>query len=192
SLYEGRTSCAKLGIQGKLGFRIASYIALSLVAKQMQAGMIDAAGQTLQQALAALEKVDQSLRTPPPPVRALGALLVEDDANEQALLSSYLRMSGIRVDVVGDGSEALEFLSYRQRPDIVLMDMRLPRFDGPSTVAAIRENPAYQGLTIFAVTGSSPTEFNLPLGKRGVDAWFQKPLNPARIVEAITTLPHPN
>lgn len=89
------------------------------------------------------------------------------------------------METVHDGYEALEFLAGHQRPDFILLDMRLPRFDGPSTIAAIRQNPAYGGMRIFAITGSSPTEFNVPVGRTGVDAWFEKPLNPKRIVEAM-------
>ena len=93
-----------------------------------------------------------------------------------------------RVETVHDGYEALEFLEGHQRPDFLLLDMRLPRFDGAATVEAIRLNPAYCALNIIAVTGSSPAEFELSAAGRGVDAWFQKPVNPKRIVEAMSTM----
>jgi CheY-like chemotaxis protein len=178
-------------LRGRLNTAV---VALSLVEKQLQCGMNEAANRTLQHALHALEALDQAIdgQPPTPAQRTLEALLVDDDANEQALLSSYLSMCGYQVRTAGDGHEALEFLASHQRPDFLLLDMRMPRVDGPATVAAIRQNPAFQGLTIFAVSGSSASEFNLPAGKRGVDAWFQKPVNPARIVEAMRALTHPN
>jgi carbon storage regulator CsrA len=167
---------------------------LTLVEKQLQAGLKGAAEITLQDALKALDALEQSVsaatqadKAAAPPRKQVATLLVEDDANEQMLLSSYLRMSGFRVETVQDGYEALEFLASHQHPDFVLLDMRMPRFDGPSTITAIRQNPAYRHLTIYAVSGSSPTEFNIPTGRAGVDAWFQKPINPARIVEAMST-----
>ncbi|MBL8793961.1 MAG: response regulator [Planctomycetia bacterium] len=169
---------------------------LSLVEKQLQAGYEDEAQNTLQAALRALEALERAVsdaaradkqQSAPATRKQLATLLVEDDANEQMLLSSYLRMSGFHVETVQDGCEALEYLATHQHPDFVLMDMRMPRLDGPSTIAAIRQNPAYHNLTVYAVTGSMPNEFNIPTGRSGVDAWFQKPVNPARLVEAMSS-----
>ncbi|HXG08230.1 MAG TPA: response regulator [Gemmataceae bacterium] len=163
-------------------------MSLHVVEKQLKAGLTAEAERTLQEAQEFLEalpaKIDSS--RPDGSHRPINALLVEDNPNEEALLSSYLRLSGFRVETVHDGYEALEFLAGHERPDFLLLDMRLPRCDGPATVAAIRQNPAYRGLRIFAVTGGTPAEFNLPSGEAGVDAWFQKPLNPKRIVEAMS------
>jgi carbon storage regulator CsrA len=164
-------------------------MALHVVEKQLTSGLIADAERTLREAQDVLEQLSLPAERPPRPAAArkpIEALLVEDNPNEEALLSSYLRLSGFRVETVHDGYEALEFLAGHKRPDFLLLDMRLPRYDGPATVAAIRQNPAYRGLRIFAVTGSSPAEFNLPIGEMGVDAWFQKPLNPKRIVEAMS------
>jgi carbon storage regulator CsrA len=163
-------------------------MALHVVEKQLRAGLTADAERTLQEAQAMLDALPPAADPPGParPHKPIEALLVEDNPNEEALLSSYLRLSGFQVETVHDGYEALEFLASHQRPDFLLLDMRLPRFDGPSTVAAIRQNPAYRGLTIFAVTGGTPAEFRLPTGEAGVDAWFQKPLNPKRIVEAMS------
>lgn len=119
-----------------------------------------------------------------PRSRPRKALLVEDDHNECELLAAYLRMAGIEVDTAGDGGDALDYLRRQGRPDVVLLDMVLPRCDGPATVRAIREDPAYAGLKIFAVTGHSPEKF--PTIRAGVDRWFCKPLNPAILVRALS------
>lgn len=164
-------------------------LAIVVAQKQLKAGLTAAAEQTLQEAQAVLEKLPEAGAWDghsEPRSKPLEALLVEDNVYEEALLSSYLRLSGIRVDTAHDGYEALEFLAGHGRPDFLLLDMQMPRCDGRATVNAIRENPAYRGLTIFAVTGSSPTEFALPTGQAGVDLWFQKPLNPMSIVSAMS------
>lgn len=162
-------------------------VALHVLEKQMKAGQTADAERTLNTAQEVLEKL---LPTASPESagkqrRPVEALLVEDNPNEEFLLSSYLRLSGFQVETAHDGHEALEFLADHQRPDFLLLDMRLPRLGGPETVVAIRQNPAYRGLTIFAVTGSSPAEYDLSTGQDGIDAWFQKPLNPKRIVDAM-------
>jgi CheY-like chemotaxis protein len=106
------------------------------------------------------------------------ALLVEDDRNECELLAGFLRMAGIEVAAVSDGADALDHLQARGRPDVVLLDMMLPRCDGPATVRAIRQNPTWQGLKIFAVTGANRERFARDLAPHDIDGWFPKPLNP--------------
>jgi carbon storage regulator CsrA len=110
------------------------------------------------------------------------ALLVEDDGNQRELLAGFLRHSGLVVDTAGDGADALDYLRTCGTPDLVLMDMGLPRVDGPTTVREIRRDPAFAGLKIFGVTGRLPSEFDLACGPAGVDRWFRKPLDPAALV----------
>jgi carbon storage regulator CsrA len=119
----------------------------------------------------------------PAPRKALRALLVEDDRNQRELLAGLLRLSGLEVDTAGDGADALEYLRARGRPDVVLLDMVLPRVDGPAAVRAIRGDPTCAGLKIFGVTGHLPDEFDLESGPAGVDRWFHKPLDPSALVQ---------
>ncbi len=113
------------------------------------------------------------------------ALVVEDDANERELLSGYLRMSGFQVDTAMDGMQAMVKLTNEVRPDVVLLDMKMPRFDGKQTVSAIRSNPDYRDLKVFAVSGEQRARLNIPLGNNGIHRWFSKPLNPQELVTAI-------
>jgi DNA-binding response OmpR family regulator len=110
------------------------------------------------------------------------ALLVEDNANERELLATFLRMSGVDVDTAEDGADALDYLRCHDRPDVVLLDMGLPRCDGASMVREIRRRPAFAGLKIFAVTGRAQEEFDLGHGSVGVDRWFRKPVDPLALV----------
>jgi len=57
------------------------------------------------------------------------ALVVEDNDNERELLAGYLRVSGFDVDTASDGLQAMVRLT-QSAPDVVLLDMRMPRFDG--------------------------------------------------------------
>jgi carbon storage regulator CsrA len=113
------------------------------------------------------------------------ALLVEDDANESNLLAEYLRMTGFDVDTAGDGADALDYLHSHTRPDVVLLDMMMPRCDGPTTIGRIRRDPNLDGMKIFAVSGTSPKRFGLTTGPGGVDRWFSKPLDPRELVHQI-------
>jgi two-component system, OmpR family, response regulator len=119
--------------------------------------------------------------TPATPKRK--ALLVEDNPQERELMALCLRSEGLDVDTAGDGCDALDYLRTRERPDVVLLDMGLPRVDGPTTVREIRSDPCCAGLKIFAVSGHSAEEYKLPIGPAGVDRWFQKPVDPMSLVQ---------
>jgi DNA-binding response OmpR family regulator len=113
------------------------------------------------------------------------ALIVDDDANERELLSGFLQMSGFEVDTAVDGLQAMVHLTKEKRPDVVLLDMKMPRFDGSKTISAIRCNPDYQDLKVFAVSGTDSSEMDVSIGDRGVNRWFSKPLDPRNLVAAI-------
>ena len=145
---------------------------LDLIQQDFQVLRYGVEGETAEPPAASRPKAGRSPR----------ALLVEDDRNERELLAGFLRLSGLKVDTAGDGSDALDYLRTHDRPDVVLLDMGLPRVDGPATVREIRRNPAFGGLKIFGVTGRLPAEFDLECGPRGIDRWFHKPLDPAALV----------
>ena len=175
----------------------AASIALCVAQKQIEIGAADAAQQTLQEALEMLASLEEELGTPakpsePCPARRPTALLVEDNINECALLVSYLRLNSFEVEAVNDGQAALDYLATRGRPDLVLLDMRLPTRSGPEILESIRSNPYHRDLKVVAMTGASASEYDIPTGPGGVDGWFSKPLNPRRMIEALRSMVVPN
>jgi CheY-like chemotaxis protein len=167
---------------------------LGLLSLQLDAGLAEegkAILSLLQHDLSSLRYAVEGEREAPParPARVAGkgrkALLVEDDSNERELLAGFLRHSGLKVDTAGDGSDALDYLGTQGRPDVILLDMGLPRVDGPTTLRTIRRNPAFAGIKIFGVSGRPPEDFDLECGPRGIDRWFHKPLDPAALVREL-------
>jgi carbon storage regulator CsrA len=162
----------------------AASLGLALLRKQHQLGLHD----NLENTIDKIEQEMQSLRrqldgpskepqpaAPARPRKVRKALVVEDDQNERELLAAYLRMAGLEVEVANDGQDALDYLHTHERPDVVLMDMALPRCDGPTAIRQIRNDPAIADLRIFAVSGRTPEQFGDPKAMR-VDRWFNKPL----------------
>lgn len=164
-------------------------LAIHLAQKQVEAGRSAEAMATLEMALSSLEAIERSRPSPSPPAPALprrcSALIVEDDANERELLAGFLSMNGCECEVMGDGEDALAYLDAGGRPDVILLDMAMPRCDGPTTLRRIRGDQRYQGLKVFSVSGTSPRELDISDGPDGFDAWFSKPLNPRRLWEAM-------
>jgi carbon storage regulator CsrA len=168
-------------------------IGLGLLRQQARAGLTDDLERTITKMEEEMQMLRQRLGSPavkvPPATptrRSRKALLVEDDQNERELLAGLLRLSGFDVDTAGDGCDALDHLQSRGRPDVVLLDMGLPRCDGPTTARAIRGNPDCAGLKIFAVTGHSPEEYDLADGPAGIDRWFSKPIDPAVLLQEMS------
>jgi carbon storage regulator CsrA len=159
---------------------------LALLRRQLGPALPPAAVETLRHLEADLQALQ---RRPAPPAPAAPkprtALVVEDNANERELLAHFLRGAGLEVSTAGDGLAALDFLHTRPRPDVVLMDMGMPRCDGPTAVREIRRDPAYSGLKIVAVSGHRPDEFDLGVGPAGVDRWFRKPIDPRELLRDV-------
>jgi carbon storage regulator CsrA len=115
------------------------------------------------------------------------ALIVEDDDNFRELLAEYLRASGFEVETASDGLQAMVRLT-KHAPDVVLLDLLMPRFDGRKTISAIRSNPDYRGLKLFAITGTKPEDTDISMGPNGVDRWFTKPLNGNKLQTLLNAL----
>jgi carbon storage regulator CsrA len=113
------------------------------------------------------------------------ALLVEDGEVERKLLEGYLEISGFDVVMAQDGLDALDYLSMHAQPDVILLDMMMPRLDGPAFVKEVRANPKLQGLSIFATSGRTQAEIEDDHGEVLVDRWFRKPFSPKDLVVEI-------
>ncbi len=167
-------------------------LAIHLVEKQLGAGQIAAAEQTLHRALSEFKSLDEELAASSVARQKQSAnptgpraLVVEDDVNESVLLAEILRIGGFQVATALDGRCALDYLDQNPLPDVVLLDMRMPRCDGPTTLSAIRDNPRYNGLRIVAVSGTRPSDLGVPTGPKGIDRWFSKPLDPQQLVSEL-------
>lgn len=165
-------------------------LSIHLFERQWQAGRHDEARATLAGVLDSLGDMDRAWvleqfkapRTPPPRYRTL---VVEDDSNQRELLAGLLRMNGCDCATAADGDAALDYLAAHERPDVLLVDMWMPRCDGPGTIRRVRSDPRYNGMKVFSISSTSPQEAGLPTGPEGVDVWFPKPLNPGKLWDTI-------
>jgi carbon storage regulator CsrA len=171
-------------------------IALHLFKEEMDAGYVDDAEATFDRLVEHLERVSNNGAlsregTSIAKTNESTALLVEDEPNEREMLAGFLRLHGYQVATAGDGLEAIEYLESNETPSVVLIDMRMPRCDGPTTIRRIRENPAFDSIKIFAISGSTPQDNYMDAEQEGVNGWFMKPLNPKSLVNALAVV-HPD
>jgi carbon storage regulator CsrA len=113
------------------------------------------------------------------------ALLVDDSANEREMLAGFLRLHGYQVDTVVDGFAAMEYLEANRQPEFLLVDMNMPRLGGAGVIRKIRANPDFDGMKIFAVSGQTPVSAGVDTVENRVADWFQKPVQPARMIASI-------
>lgn len=167
----------------------AAKFAMYMLQRQLDAGNMEKAEKTLHRALGALGQLNEIAAEPVAlreSIRKSGtchALVVEDNANERQLMVGFLEMCGYKVDAVEDGYAALGFLADNARPDIVLMDVNMPGLDGPSTVSAIRSNPAYSDIKLLMISGEDRDSVVVSEGVDGIQHWFSKPIEPASFAE---------
>ena len=115
------------------------------------------------------------------PIRVL---LVEDDARDE-LMTREAFAENIRntLYVVRDGVEAMDFLHRREaytdapRPDLVLLDLNLPRRDGREVLGAIKADPDLRSIPVIVLTTSSAEEDILRSYHLHANAYITKPVD---------------
>ena len=80
-------------------------------------------------------------------------MVADRDDSERAQLKAVLKFKGFRVIEAGDGPEAIE-LAIAQRPDLLVLDLKLPRLRSSEAIWRIRQEPRLQKLPIVAVSAN--------------------------------------
>lgn len=117
---------------------------------------------------------------------ALTVLIVDDIESNTEIASGFLRGSHHRVEIARDGVEAVEIVK-KLRPDVVMMDLRMPRMDGYQARDAIRADPSIANTPIIVVSASS-LEDEGSLRKAGFDGYVRKPYSATQLYAALTAL----
>ncbi|MEA2205658.1 MAG: hypothetical protein QOE77_2434 [Blastocatellia bacterium] len=114
-------------------------------------------------------------------------LVVDDAADNVAMLSLDLQNQGYRVVTATNGEEAVSVASYA-RPDLILMDISMPRLDGLGATRKIRETPALRAIPIVAVTAFGTEGFQRAAYDAGVSGYLTKPVDFDRMHQLIARL----
>lgn len=126
-------------------------------------------------------------------------LIVEDNADDELLTIRALKKNNIAnpIVVVRDGEQALDYLFCRgewserdinELPQVVLLDLKLPKIDGLEVLEAIRKHSVTAILPVVILTSSSEDEDIVKGYRLGANSFIRKPVNFADFVEAVGRL----
>jgi twitching motility two-component system response regulator PilH len=114
-------------------------------------------------------------------------LVVEDSVTQREMIEDLLKGSGLTVKTAGDGVEALEQIQGNC-PDIVVMDIVMPRMNGYELCRRIKTDPKTERVPVV-MCSSKGEEFDRYWGmKQGADAYIAKPFQPQELVGTVKQL----
>jgi PAS domain S-box-containing protein len=111
-------------------------------------------------------------------------LVVDDEAIVARALAVLLRLLGNEVEIAHDGLEAVA-AAERYRPDVIFLDIGMPRLDGYAACRQIRAQPWGQGIKIVALTGWGTDKDRGQTAEAGFDAHLVKPVDASALVQLL-------
>ena len=131
--------------------------------------------------------------TPKPAGQPIEVLLVEDDPGDVLLIREAFDFNKVHnnLNVVSDGEQALDYLrgigdyTDRIRPDLVLLDLNLPRKDGREVLAEVKSDPDLRTIPIVVLTTSEAEEDVLKSYQLHANAYVTKPVDFERFVSIV-------
>jgi DNA-binding response OmpR family regulator len=124
---------------------------------------------------------------PPQAATPASILVVDDDRRVVELLTIALTAYGFRVLQAADGEEAMRVVT-RERPDLVVLDVRLPKRSGFEVCELLRRDPDDPNIPIIMVSAAAETEARLQGLSRGADDYVAKPFSPKELIARIKRL----
>jgi PAS domain S-box-containing protein len=115
-------------------------------------------------------------------------LVADDNVDSAASLAMMLKLMGNEVRTAHDGVEAVE-TAVAFRPDVILLDIGMPRMNGYDACRRIREQPWARGITIAALTGWGQEEDKRQSREAGFDHHLVKPVEPAALEKLLQAGP---
>ena len=111
-------------------------------------------------------------------------LVVDDDPDIARFVEVNLRSAGYDVSVAGDGEEALE-RAADLRPDLVLLDVMMPRLDGFEVAQRLRKNPQTANTSIIMLTAKALSSDKVTGLQSGADDYIIKPFDPIELLARV-------
>lgn len=110
-------------------------------------------------------------------------LIVDDDEATREAFSLILSLEGYRVQTASDGQDALELVRSGERPDLIVLDLMMPRLDGAQLRQRLAEDAQFADVPVVFCTAAGRTaRVLLPIPPLGL---LEKPVDPADLLAAV-------
>lgn len=131
--------------------------------------------------------------TPPQMLNAIDVLLVDDDPGDTLMIREAFEHNKVRNELasVADGVQAMQYLrregeyANAPRPDLILLDLNLPRKDGREVLAEIKSDPKLSTIPVVVLTTSHAEEDILRSYQLHANAYVTKPVDFERFIEVV-------
>lgn len=121
------------------------------------------------------------------PVSDSKILIADDNVQNVELLEAYLADLGCETEVASDGQETLEKVKADQ-PDLILLDIMMPRISGFEVCKQLKSNPATRNIPILVVTALHETGDIERAVEAGTDDFLSKPVNKLELITRVKSL----
>jgi len=111
-------------------------------------------------------------------------MVVDDDANIRAVLKYRFEKENYAIQVATNGIEALAQIKAR-RPDLVLLDLMMPRMDGVECLTRLKNNPKTQGIPVIVLTALGHAPQYDRVRELGAVSLIVKPFSPRHLVDEV-------
>ena len=131
--------------------------------------------------------------SPPQLLNAIDVLLVDDDPGDTLMIREAFEHNKVKntLECVADGVQAMQYLrregeyANAPRPDLVLLDLNLPRKDGREVLAEIKSDPQLATIPVVVLTTSNAEEDVLRSYQLHANAYVTKPVDFERFIEVV-------
>ena len=114
-------------------------------------------------------------------------LIVEDDPNNQRMLSYTLRKAGHEVSIAQNGELGLTALE-QNHPDLIMLDVAMPQMDGLTMLRHVRAHKLFHSIPVVILTASSDDQERLIAEAQGVSGFLTKPSSSRAILDLVNAI----
>lgn len=111
-------------------------------------------------------------------------LIIDDDKSLRTLLEVLLKKD-YQVQSLENGYEALFWLEKNEIPDLIIVDINMPRLDGLKFINHLKKSGFYRDIPIFVLSGFYDSAIKSKCSEAGVEKFFLKPFNPSELSDQI-------
>ena len=114
-------------------------------------------------------------------------LIVEDNPQNMKVATMSLRPQGYEIVQAVDGEEAIE-MAVKELPDLILMDIQLPKMSGLDATRKLRQMPAFEKVPIVALTAYAMKGDKEKTAQAGCNYYLSKPVNTRELRQVVADL----